>query len=114
MRYVKFTTPEAADAYRAQLQAYHDQGCNTDSTHPKIVDCVCPTYDGQWACTLQDADQLASDPIVVQPPGGGGTLVPPVGGDPPVPPSVVYAPDEGDGAVVDTLEPPAVDEEVPQ
>ena len=62
MKYVKFQTPEQAEAYRAELQAHHDQ---TNSGGPRIVDCVLPTCDGMLALTLQDEDYPATDGEIV-------------------------------------------------
>jgi hypothetical protein len=99
MRYVKYQTLEEAEAYREVLQARHDE------THvpgtPKIIDCICPTYDGQFALTWQDDD---GPPIV---PPSGGQQTHPDGWEPPPDPAHW---DTGDGEVVDTLEPPQVEE----
>jgi hypothetical protein len=64
MKYAKFQTIEQAEAYKIKLQAHHDH----DETHksgPRIVDCVLPTYDGQFALTLIDDDYPATTGEIV-------------------------------------------------
>lgn len=59
MKYILFTDKKEAEVYKIKLQDQHNKA--TSVGKPKIIDSVVVTYNGKFACTLQDSDKTWPD-----------------------------------------------------